>query len=218
MTAERRLTKTKRSPDHVGADHTTTVTLSVEAVFKRNIFTYEFGPEMPNPMPADFGLGDNRCQPTRANKDDRGYALLDRDDWWLTNPTAQGLRDDYSKQYVAKRDLHMGNEMSVLGMNSTAFKREEDFSEFEDQRTADEIADQLGLIKCEDRSCKKEMVEYGIQSAVIAYVAEQTIPAGIAATSTMATSIVTSKDSAISSRSYASVDMPIMTPSPSMGG
>lgn len=218
LTAERRNIKTKRSPDHVGADHTTTITLSVEAVYKRSTFTYGFT-EMPNPMPADFGLGDNRCQPSRANKDDRGYAILDRDVWWNSNAAAKALRGDYKKQFVAKRDLLMSDDMAALSLNSTMeIEEEEEFSE--DQRTAEEIMEEMGLIKCEDRSCKKEMAEYGVESAVIAYAAEQTIPVGIVATSTtvVSSAIATSVESAISSRSYASVDMPAMTPSPSMAG
>lgn len=211
---EKRDANPKDGPEKKGADGTTTVTRSVEAVYKRKIYTYSFA-AMPNPLPADWGLGDNRCQPQRVGKDDRGYALLDRDPWWLENAKLFDLRADYSKQYVAKRDLLLADDLAELGMNSTTDSSEG--GNFERRSLEQKMMDELGLIKCEDRECSKELAEYGIESAVIAYAPESAKPTGIAATITPAESpaIVTSDARAFLRGSFTSADMPRMTPSPS---
>ncbi|CZR67060.1 uncharacterized protein PAC_16959 [Phialocephala subalpina] len=210
---EKRDTKPKDGPERVGADGTTTISRSVEAVYKRKIYTYTFI-SMPNPLPADWGLGDNRCQPQRVGKDDRGYALLDRDPWWLENAKLFDLRADYKKQYVARRDLLLSDDMAELNMNSTNDSSEEGHSE--ERSIEQKMMDELGLIKCEDRECSKELAEYGIESAVIAYAPESAKPTGIVATVTVAASptTVTSDTRAFSRGGFTFADMPRMTPSP----
>lgn len=51
---------------------------------------------------------------------------------------------------------------------------------------------EFGIKKCLEKSCKNEMEELGFESLGIAYAAEPTMPAGISATGTSASSTATS--------------------------
>ncbi|KAF8853383.1 hypothetical protein BDZ45DRAFT_748593 [Acephala macrosclerotiorum] len=163
---------------------------------------------------ADWGLGDHRCQPQRVEKDDRGYALLDRDPWWLETVKLFDLRADYKKQYVAKRDLLLLDDLVALGTNATSNTSEE--GESEGRSLEWKMMEELGLIKCEDREYSKELAEYGIESAVIAYAPESAKPTGVVATTTTAASpaIITSEARVFSRGSFTPADLARMTLSP----
>jgi uncharacterized protein YlxP (DUF503 family) len=155
----------------------------VEAVYKRKTYSYRFT-DMPISMPADWGLGDNRCQPKRKGKDDRGFALLNRDPWFLTNPVATALTADYKMKMadVAKRDLFQRNDIPVLGVNASSHSTETE------GLMSNEPLEQFRLIKCTEKSCRKEMEEMDLESVRITYIDQPTRPAGIAATGTTASS------------------------------
>lgn len=106
--------------------------------------------------------------------------------------------------------------MSHLGWNSSSHAAEDEF--LHELETAQELMDQMGLIKCADKSCKQEMLDLGIESAVIAYSPESTKPVGMASTVTVSSfPIVTSVGQANPTRSVASLNLPMMTPSPTKG-
>lgn len=208
-----RNTNIKESGDRIGGNGKTTVTRSVEAVYKRQTFEYEFS-AMPNPMPADWGLADNRCQPKRNGKDDRGFALLNRDPWFDMNAAAAALTADYKMKMsdVSKREVLQQEELAIVGVN-----RSSDATESDDLTKA-ELLREFGLFQCADRSCKKELEELGLESINIAYADGPTKPAGIAATSTAVSSsaTVTSEGqvaNTVSSRSLITPSLPRMTPS-----
>ncbi|TEY30754.1 hypothetical protein BOTCAL_0847g00030 [Botryotinia calthae] len=192
--------------ENVGKDKTTTVTTQAEAQFKRQTFTYSFE-NMPNPMPADWGLADNRCQPRKANRDDRGFALLNRDPWFVANAAAVGQQSDYK--------LHINS------TDASLFEVDND----EEPVTREELLAAFGVKQCKEKSCKEELEEWGVDSIRIAYADASTQPAVVvAATTGVATltelTAVAAGGGAAEytnsglSRGVVTASMPMMTPSP----
>lgn len=221
-----RLTNSKEITDKPDAKGTTTITKQVEAVFKRQTFSYSFE-AMPNPMPADFGLGDNRCQPHKANRDDRGFALINADPWFNNNPTAKNQQPDYKLQFslVTKRRLRNGQD--VFGGNGTGNGTSyEDTSSYEEvegdevQLTEEEILEHYGIKKCKEKTCKEELEMLGLESIRIAYADPATQPAMNAATetasgsqATVTSTIEMRETNSALSRSHVTPSLPRVTPS-----
>ncbi|KAL2066089.1 hypothetical protein VTL71DRAFT_2160 [Oculimacula yallundae] len=187
-----RLVSTKEITGRPDAQGTTTITQQVEAIFKRQTFSYSFE-AMPNPMPADWGLGDNRCQPRKANRDDRGFALLNADPWFNSNPTARNQQPDYKLQFsaVTKRRLLLEG-LGLLAVNGSSNDTlYEQLQDKEVQITMEEILNELSLKKCKENSCQEELQLLGLKNIRIAYADPVTHPAINAATATSSSSLAT---------------------------
>lgn len=178
---------------------------------------------MPNPMPADFGLGDNRCQPHKNGRDDRGFALLNNDPWFLGNAAAIAQQPDYKLRFqdVTKRGLFQ-NDMAVLGVNGSS--NATTYDQEEEAPTREQLLAYFGIKQCKEKSCKEELEEIGLDSIRIAYADPATEPAVIAATATAVKTSGTATVTAASqrepedtnrglSRSLVTASLPKMTPS-----
>ncbi|THW73572.1 glycoside hydrolase [Aureobasidium pullulans] len=221
-----RLINTKEVKDKPDAKGTTTITRSVEAVFKRQTYSYSFE-AMPNPMLPDWGLADNRCQPSKPNRDDRGFALLNRDPWFGGGVVANAVpqQADYKLQFsLVKRDVLDG--LDALGINGTSEAPSyEEHDEEETQLSRDEMLEAFGIKQCKEKSCKEEAEALGLESLRIAYADTATLPAGIPAIATATGTVVGSETAATSadgtretngalSRSQATSSMPRVTHHP----
>ncbi|KAH7321499.1 hypothetical protein BKA65DRAFT_568271 [Rhexocercosporidium sp. MPI-PUGE-AT-0058] len=174
-----RLTNPREITDKPDAKGTTTITKQVEAVYKRQTFSYSFE-AMPNPMPADFGLGVNRCQPRKANRDDRGFALINGDPWFNNNPTAKNQQPDYKLQFSQGVFGGNGTDNSTSGDASSYDEVKED----EFQLTEEEMFELYGIKKCKEKTCREELEILRIESIRIAYAGHANQPAVNAATET----------------------------------
>lgn len=96
----------------------------------------------------------NDCRPQQP--DDPGFALLTNDAWYVANPQYAGNTARYGNDH-AKRGEQWFNpeEIVVVDVNTTR------------KATELELKEQLGLRKCADNSCAKEMEELGIESAQV---------------------------------------------------
>ncbi|CZS88466.1 uncharacterized protein RAG0_00213 [Rhynchosporium agropyri] len=218
-----RLTSMNEITDRPDAQGTTTITRQVEAVFKRQTFSYSFE-AMPNPMLADWGLADNRCQPRKAGREDRGFALLNIDPWFDSNPTAKNQQGDYKLQFsaVTKRSLLEG--LDLLAVNGSSNATSPDLTEEaeeEVQLSREEILEGFGLRKCKEKTCKEELELLGLESIRIAYADPMTQPAVNIATATSPQSHTTPTSPPepelkrnVLSRSLATPSLPRITSSP----
>lgn len=220
-----RYINTKEVKDKPDAKGTTTITRSVEAVFKRQTYSYSFE-AMPIPMLADWGLADNRCQPKKPNRDDRGFALLNQDPWFGKGVVANAINQqpDYKLQFsLVKRDALNGLDdgLDALAINGTSeASSDEEYDEEETQLTRDEMLEAFGIKQCKEKSCKEEMEALGLESLRTVYADTATLPTGIPAittelavgTETTATSAVeTSEANSALSRSQATSSLPRVT-------
>jgi chitinase len=154
-----------------------TIWQSVSAVYTRKLIEV-----VPNvPAAVDAGLGDNKCQPKRPNIDDRGYALLNRDPWFLANPMAAALTPQYLKAPTGfnKRDLLDPNEIAISDGNSSRYLTDE------------ELQRDFGIIKCSGKDCTEELAELGIESIIVDYKTPPSSPATAVATSTTLSAVAT---------------------------
>jgi len=103
---------------------------------------------------APYSVVQNDCRPNQP--DDPGFALLTQDAWYIANPQYAGMSAQYGNDH-AKRSQQWFNpeEIVVVDVNTTR------------KATEQELKDELGLRKCSDTSCAKEMKELGIESAQV---------------------------------------------------
>jgi chitinase len=137
----------------------------------------------------DNGLKDNPCQPfgqkdAQGNLiDNRGFALLNEDSWFNRNPAAKALTAGWKGSPNWKRDDASLNleELVVIEANSSR------------RLTGRELQEELGIYRCEQEDCKKEMDILRIDSALNISPSE-TAPAMVLAVATTlsATSVMNS--------------------------
>jgi chitinase len=154
-----------------------TIWQSVSAVYTRKLIEV-----VPNvPAAVDAGLGDNECQPERPNIDDRGYALLNRDPWFIANPMAAALTPQYKKTPTGfnKRDFLDPNEIAISNGNSSRYLTDE------------ELKRDFGIINCAGKDCIEELAELGIESIIVDYKTPPSSPATAVATSTTLSAVAT---------------------------
>jgi hypothetical protein len=106
--------------------------------------------------------------------------------------------------------------MVILGVNGSSNATES----VEDLPSREELLSYFGINQCEDKSCKKELEEIGLESIRIAYADPATKPAAVAATATVVESFATPRfqegaqdKNFAPSRSLATPSIPRITPS-----
>jgi chitinase len=137
-----------------------TKVISVKRFFTRSVFSMGFANK--NDPDGDNGLKDNPCQPfgqkdAQGNPiDNRGFALLNEDSWFNRNPAAKALTAGWKGAPNWKRDDSSLNleELVVVGANSSR------------RLTERELQEQLGIYRCEQEDCRKEMEILRIDSAL----------------------------------------------------
>jgi chitinase len=186
----------------VGADGTTTSYTDVKCIYTRTTYRVNL-PGLVQPD-NDDGLEVNSCYPRgNAGTDYRGFAVLNDDPWYGTNPGAKVLTAGYLNSPPFKRGWVDPDLIVALEANSSRKVSDE------------ELRDKFGLVKCESEGCEDELEEFAEEGAVVyGPPLEAPADAPVLATTLMpAPTVVTPKDAPTPRKGVSPVEFPLQTQS-----
>ncbi|KAG8528378.1 uncharacterized protein KY384_007296 [Bacidia gigantensis] len=155
-------------------------TTSYEAKFTRAVFEFDFDKDVAG-KDKDYAISDNDCWPRWILPNDPGYCLLKDDDWYGENNGADEFVNQYEDEpdpkLIAaadkrKKDAGGGSKLRrQLQMNDGGLAVRE--ANLTRRLTEDEIARDVEIIPCTDRTCVRERREYQNEEGLLFIDGEQ---------------------------------------------